>query len=132
MKRSIVIDGWTVQLRVRTQRKKRKVNGRTRGRYEAKSAYVTVRAPNGDKRTWYVGSGDRLVRQVLDFGTRGKKISSSPATSSGGRKQGRKPAVMDADTRDPADDRTLSMFPSRREPTCGVPHAEWRAKRKQR
>lgn len=93
MRKTAVIDGWAVQLRVRTQRKKRKVNGKTRGRYEAKSAYVTVRAPDGRKRTWYVGSGDHLVRQVLDFGNGGGKISSlSGARAEGGT--GRRKAAV--------------------------------------
>lgn len=133
MKQTIVIDGWRVQLRVRVQRKKRKVKGRTRGRYEGKTAHVTVTAPDGNKRTWYVGSGDHLVRQVLDFGNRGeeKRRGAPPATSpspgAGGRKGGKNARVIAIDTRDASDTRTLSMFP---EGELGQRANEWFRKRK--
>lgn len=100
MKRSITVEDWTVQLRVRVLRKKRKVNGRTRGRYEGKTAHLVVRAPGGDRVELYLGSGAHLAEPLKKRGEENAAAAaSSPATSAGGRIRGKNDAITDAAAR---------------------------------
>src|SRR3990172_439025 len=104
-KQTVMLDGWTLQLRIRTVREKRKVNGRTRGRYtERKTATAIVTAPNGKRREWHLGTGDRLVERPAG------------CTAPGGRKTGTKARITAGDTRDlengRADPRQGEFFPA--------------------
>lgn len=113
-KRTASIEGWSVTLRVRVQRKKRVQNGRTRGRYEGKTAHVIVLAPDGTRREYYLGSGEHHKQNAGVSPARGEeKRRGAPAAAgdvAGGRKGGKKRARADNDTRDPFDTRTMEMF----------------------
>lgn len=114
MKRTVSIDGWTITLRVRVQRKKRIKKGRVRGRYEGKTAHVVVQAPNREKREYYLGSGDshKRERDRPDPGGEEKRrgARAGELEKSGGGNTGTKARLSAIDTRDASDDRTLPMF----------------------
>lgn len=107
-------ENWSVTLRVRVYRKKRKVNGKTRGRYEVKTATAIVLAPDGKRREYYLGSGGHHKAIAVESPARGEEkrrgAPKTPATVAGGRKGGKNRRITDGDTRDAYDDRTLPMF----------------------
>lgn len=95
----------------RYQRKRKKKNGKKAGFYERKSyAYVRVRMPDGKKRDFYLGRPDRPAVPQKRGGQAGPRAPSSPAPALGWRKGVEKAARGDGDTRDPYDDRTLSLW----------------------
>lgn len=125
---SLTVNGWTVRFRFRTIKKKRKVNGKTRGRYEGKYVYIRVTSPKHQVRDFYAGAGEDLV-QVLAKGRGRKAAAAAPASSKNGRgrTQGKKAAARPNDTRDAADDRTLSMFSEGKFQASGF---EWRGRKR--
>lgn len=128
-KRSMRLEGWTVQIRVRTKRRRRRVNGKARGFYEGKTVSLTVTDPQGRSRELHLGTERLSLKLAGDWDPRGGEKASNnnelEDVRQGGRKRGQKAAVMDdtrqRDERGRVDPRQRSLLAHLEERFPGAP-----------
>lgn len=92
---SMKAHGYTIRFRMRSQKKRKRVNGRARGFYEGDYVYLRVVGPDQVTRDLYLGTTTRSRQAIAPKPGEKRQLGREdlarpPATSAGGRKKGGK------------------------------------------